>query len=114
MSTEVTRYDDVIDSRDLVEFIESNEGEMTDAELKPYRDFAKEFEDCAPDFHHGETAIHELHFTEYCIDLVSDLGYLPDDLPGFIESNINWHGVADDLKVDYSLIYFDGEGYYVR
>lgn len=61
-----------------------------------------------------EYMIAEDHFTDYCKELVSDLGYLPDDLPSFIESNINWDGVASDLKADYSTVTLDGEDYLHR
>lgn len=56
----------------------------------------------------------EDHFVAYCKDLVSELGYLPEELPAFIENNIDWDGVAEDLQVDYTSITFDGEDYYIR
>lgn len=105
---------DIIDSRELVEFIEGNEGVLTESELKPYRDFAEEFEDCAPDFHHGKVAIRYDHFTEYCRELTADLGWVPEELPWWINSAIDWDAVADGLSVDYSIIEFDGVEYYVR
>ena len=104
----------IIDSRDLIGFIEDNRDELPAHELQPYLDFAKEFEDYAPDYIHGEVAIRYDYFVWYCTELVSDIGYIPDDLPGLIESNINWEGIADDLKHDYAEIDFDGTAYYVR
>lgn len=60
------------------------------------------------------TLIADSYFTDYCKELVTDCGYLPRDLPGFIENNINWDGVADDLKADYSEVTLDGENYWHR
>jgi hypothetical protein len=60
------------------------------------------------------TLISEGYFEDYCKELVSDLGYLPDSLPDFISSNIDWAGVASDLQQDYTNIKFDGEDYLIR
>ena len=60
------------------------------------------------------TFIADSYFTEYAEDLCTDLGYLPDNLPDFVASNINWAGVADDLLVDYTEYELDGNTYYAR
>ena len=104
----------IIDSRDLIEFIEDNRNELPADELQPYLDFAEEFEDYAEDYHYGAIAIRYDHFAEYARELVYDVGCIPDNLPGWIESNIDWAGVADDLEHDYSGIEFDGTLYLVR
>jgi hypothetical protein len=66
------------------------------------------------EFDYGTTLIPEDYFVEYCKDLVSDIGDLPRDLPSYIENNIDWDGVADDLKQDYSEVEFRGETYLYR
>jgi hypothetical protein len=60
------------------------------------------------------TLIADSYFEESCKELVTDCGYLPKDLPAFIESNIDWSGVADDLKADYTEVTLDGETYWHR
>ncbi|QFG12146.1 Hypothetical Protein OBI_RACECAR_306 [Arthrobacter phage Racecar] len=60
------------------------------------------------------TLIAESHFQSYCEELCEDLGYLPKDLPAFLSNNINWSGVADDLKDDYNEVELDGETYFIR
>jgi hypothetical protein len=60
------------------------------------------------------TLIASGYFETYCEELCEDLGYIDKDLPDFIKSNINWSGVADDLKVDYSECELDGETYFIR
>lgn len=62
----------------------------------------------------GEAFIAESYFTDYCKQLCEDIGYLPKDLPGFIENNINWDGVADELKADYSTVTMFGNDWYWR
>jgi hypothetical protein len=63
---------------------------------------------------HGETMIPRDKWEDYCRELVEDCGYLPKDLPGFIENNINWSGVADDLEADYGSLTLDGTDYLYR
>lgn len=82
-------------------------------EFNDVNDFCNELEGYG-DFSHGETIISEDYFTEYCEELVKELGYLSTDLPSFIETNINWDGVASDLKIDYMQADFDGTAYFMR
>ena len=119
------------DSRDVIERIEelealeeifldpeSSEDDKAewarelDDELGQLRKFAESVgsSECP----HGMTFIADSYFTEYVEELCSDLGYFPQDLPGFISSNINWEGVASALRVDYSEYELDGNTYYGR
>lgn len=66
------------------------------------------------DWTHGATLIRRTHFKDYCKELVADIGDMPKDLPSYIENNINWDGVADDLEADYTTVEFDGVEYLVR
>jgi hypothetical protein len=63
---------------------------------------------------HGEALIPRDKWEDYCRDLVADIGDLPRDLPGYIENNINWSGVADDLEADYGSLSLNGEDYLFR
>ena len=47
-------------------------------------------------------------------ELTKECGYLPDNLPYFIAYNIDWKGVADDLKADYTEADYEGTTYYMR
>ena len=66
------------------------------------------------EFEHGCTLIDEDDFEEYVKDLVSDCGELPINLPQYIADNIDWSGVADDLRVDYSEVEYQGINYLFR
>jgi hypothetical protein len=63
---------------------------------------------------YGPTLVSENYFTDYIREFVSDCGYIPSDIPSFLENNIDWNGVADDLKVDYTCVTFDSEDWYIR
>ena len=93
-----------------------HEGSRDDAkeELLPFKELEEEAEGYAPDWHHGAALIRDSYFIEYCRELLSDIGDLPADLPGYIENNIDWDGVADDLKIDYTEVDFDGITYWIR
>lgn len=65
-------------------------------------------------FEFGTTLIDKDDFEEYCEDLVSDIGDLPKDLPSYISNNIDWSGIADDLRQDYSEVEFRGTTYLYR
>ena len=115
---EITNQDSFIDSRDVIERInelEDTHGDLDQLEkaelvaLKGLADNATcdEWED-------GEVLINENCFTEYCKELCEDMGDMPENLPWYIESNIDWDGVACDIKMDYTEVDFDGEVYFIR
>jgi len=134
--------DEIIDSRDVIERIEELEGELESAhealniepsfaswvkdqrlfsssdhfdeatELHALKKLQDEAEGYAPDWRYGATLIREDHFTEYCQELLDDIGDLPKDLPGYIA--IDWDKTADNLRVDYTEVDFDGTTYLVR
>lgn len=87
---------------------ESNYGE----ELEALEALADECEQISADWQHGETLIRDSYFTDYCKDLVSDIGVMPRDIPGYIV--IDWEATADNLRTDYSEVEYDGETYLIR
>lgn len=60
------------------------------------------------------TLIRDSYWEEYCEDMVKDIGDLPDNIPSYLYSNIDWKGVAEDLQVDYTSGEFDGVTYWAR
>ena len=83
-------------------------------ELVTLRELNDVGEDASPDWSYGATLIHEDYFVEYCREMLDDIGDLPKALPWYIENNIDWKGVAEDLKVDYIEVDFAGENYLIR
>lgn len=110
---------ELIDSRDLIDRIEELESiKVIDREpdeqdeLDELYEFAEEAQNVTSEWEHGATLIRDDHFEDYARELVTDIGYIPEDLPGWIE--INWEATADNLKTDYSSIEFRGETFWVR
>ena len=66
------------------------------------------------DFDYGETLISFDYFTEYCKELCGEIGAVTTNMPWYIESNIDWEGVAEDIKMDYTEIDFDGQIFYMK
>lgn len=58
-------------------------------------------------FENGVTLISENSFQEFVRDCV----FLPDNLPALIENNIDWNGIADDMRVDYTEVEYEGKTY---
>lgn len=135
--TDFNNQSEVIDSRDVIARIEeltaerdeyvsgAPDGTETPApelwaednpelarELDSLEKLASQGEDYAPDWEHGETLIHNDYFTAYCEELVKDTADLPKGIPPYIV--IDWQATADNLRVDYTEIDFDGEAYLVR
>lgn len=136
--TTICNTDDIIDSRDIIDRIEeledlcaNNDGEelapdengeveydgvnLTSEyeELITLREVAKQGEQVADDWEHGEAMIHEDYFTEYAEELADDIGAI-DANASWPLCCIDWDAAAEQLKVDYDEIDFDGHTYYIR
>lgn len=81
-------------------------------ELTALKNLADEGANESSDWAYGETLIHENYFTEYAQQLVEDIGDLPRGFPHYIV--LDWEQTAENIKVDYSTVDFDGETYYIR
>jgi hypothetical protein len=136
--------DDVIDSRDIIERIEylsvydyqvcpecgctlgdiHDEGcsepdpvdNLTEEDKEELRILDALQDDCegyASDWRHGATLIRDSYFTQYAKNLAEDLGYIKR----YVEwplNHINWEAAAEELKVDYTEVDYDGVSYWVR
>jgi antirestriction protein len=73
--------------------------------------------DLGGDLHrHAEnepTAIPEDEFEEYAQELAEEIGALPKDAK-WPANHIDWHAAANELRVDYRTVEFDGVTYLVR
>ena len=115
---EITNQDSVIDSRDVIARIDELEDTYDDlnqfemAELVALKGLA---DDATCDaWGYGKVLVNKNYFTEYCKELCEDIGDVPGELPWYIESNIDWDGVADAIEMDYTKVDFDGEIYLIR
>lgn len=110
---DIDEWEDIDDVDDITDedFIDSNEDDIS--HLESITNFCDELEDYG-DFKYGEVIIHEDYWVEYCEELCKDLGEIPSKLPWYIENHIDWDGVADELKIDYTTATYDGDEYYMR
>ena len=63
-------------------------------------------------FEYGIQLIHENDIDDYLHELLLDCGYIPKDLPSWIE--IDWQATCDNMKEDYSELELNGNTFYVR
>ena len=121
--------DDVIDSRDIIQRIEeiqdllpdcageimpgtSDEIQELKIELAALKALAKEGE-ASPDWPYGETLIRDSYFEDYAQEFAEDCCEMPksDVWPLYC---IDWERAANDLKMDYMSVDFDGINYWIR
>lgn len=136
---DITKYDDIIVSRDVIERIWELEGEQYEAmgglsciedmdeetrktfldwesdnghELDALRELASQGEGF-PDWRYGATLIRDSYFEDYAQDLAADLGLLQQGAT-WPYTCIDWERAARELKMNYSMVTFDGVDYWTR
>ena len=87
-------------------FLEYWEDELTQIEE------IDNIEDNCEEFSYGCTLIDEDDFEDFVKEDLEDCGYIPKDLPTWIE--INWEATAKNVKYDYSEIEYQGTTYLYR
>ena len=141
MTREITSYDDIIDSRDVIARIEELESDLEAErerlsiaialpdhedtiqghrdqiedlknELAPLRALAEQGED-VEDWQHGATLIRDSYFEEYAEQLAEELDLIPADAT-WPATCIDWEAAADELQTEYTSVEFDGVTYWVR
>lgn len=132
MNTTVpTNMDNIIDSRDVIaridelellgaangdEFINGDTSELDPEEaeeLAALRSLAEQGEGYVPDWRYGETLVRDDYFEDYARELAEDIGAI-DREAGWPAYCIDWERAADDLKIDYTELTFDGVTYWAR
>lgn len=121
----------VVDSRDVNDYIEHLESNLTElqeqddeneneeseetSQIREQVDSLREFiEECRQyntDWDYGAQLIPIDRFTEYAEELVKDVGDLPQNIPDYIV--IDWGETAENLKEDYTEVTYLGESYYI-
>lgn len=122
MNKNISNTEDVLDVRDIIERFEELESsedrdEYDEQEFKSLQSLLDELcgnggdEQWKGDWY-PLILIREDYFEEYCEELVSDIGDLPREIPSYIE--IDWKATAENIKVDYFSVDFDGVTYWTR
>jgi hypothetical protein len=130
MADEITNSEDIIDSRDVIarieelrrnrEIAEDPEGpdpeffpDWEEDELLRLEALAVEGSDYAEDWEYGAALIRDSYFVEYAQELAEDIGAVNRDA-AWPNNHIDWGAAAEELKVDYTGVDFDGVTYWVR
>ena len=66
------------------------------------------------EFEYGCTLVDENDFEEYCEEELEQCGYFDKDFPQWIKNNIDWEGIASDMKEDYQEVDYQGTSYLYR
>lgn len=137
MTDPITKYDDIIDSRDIIARIEELQNDFREATGDDPRDFAMSTEDYmmglsedeaeeltalidlaaegerSPGWRYGETLIRDSYFEDYAQQLAEDIGAISNDhqWPNYC---IDWERAARELQMDYTCVEFDGVDYWIR
>lgn len=112
-------YEDIIDSRDLIEelnTLEALEPEALDEEqrarLAALKAICEEGERYFDDWTYGVPLVADYYFTDYARVLLEDCGDLPKNVPWYIA--IDWEQTARNIRLDYTSIEIDGRTYWGR
>lgn len=107
---------------DTFEEIDFTEETLDNYEVESFQDYwDKEYteinaintleDEVGSEWEYGVTLISEDDFEEYCENFIDDCGYISKDTPGLIRNNIDWSGIADDMKQYYTEVEFRGTIY---
>ena len=112
MSAQINKYDNVIDSRDLLDFIKTYEGDDLTQEEKEIFEEAKRLTE-----EYGESfaLIRYSYIEEYEEELVRECYSIPEEL-NWLFYHVDWESVVRDLKMGGDLFEdeFCGVAYYVE
>ena len=133
MATDFSSTDDIIDVRDVIARVEELRAERDECEdgtelLAEWNDAngdeLRTLEALLSDLagYGGDeewegnwypvTLIHESHFVDAMRELCEDIGDVPGGFPAYIA--IDWEKTADNLRVDYSSVTYDGQEFWYR
>lgn len=130
MSTTPSKFDDIIDSRDIIERIKELEVERDDYDPSvggswqdTHQDDAEELailialqdeaSGYSPDWTYGSTLVRDSYFETYAQELADDLG-LTRDNESWPYTCVDWERATAELRQDYTCISFDGVDYWIR
>jgi cell division septum initiation protein DivIVA len=82
-------------------------------ELRALQELCDEGEGYCPDWRYGVGLIRDSYFQQYAMDFADDIGAINRE-NHWPNNCINWEQAADDLKMDYTSLEFEGVTYWAR
>ena len=108
-------YEEMTESFEDIRFeeeeIESWKEDFED-ELKEIEEIDDVENELGSEFEYGVTLVDVDDFTDYCEELMEEFGYINKDFPSWIE--IDWEATANNVKVDYMEVIYQGNSYLGR
>ena len=86
--------------------------EYFEEELKEIEEIDDVENEFGSEFEYGVTLVDVDDFEEYVEELLEDIGYIPKDFPSWIE--IDWESTANNVKIDYMEVTYQGNSYLGR
>ena len=108
-------YEEMTESFEDIRFeeeeIESWKEDFED-ELKKIEEIDDVENELGSEFEYGVTLVDVDDWEEFVEQDLEDIGYIPKDFPSWIE--IDWEATANNLKVDYMEVTYQGNSYLGR
>lgn len=102
---------DIFDSRDIPAALEEAREDDDEQLVADIEALIEDIKD-EPDYEYGMTLIADHYFEQYCEQLAEDIGYVGDGNP--MSSYIDWERWANDCKMDYAAVEFQGTTFWYR
>jgi len=110
----ITNEVDIIDTRDLLDYIAELDPTRDADELYTLSDIIAEVRDNSNESpEDGVSLVHNSYLTNYARELAEEIGAVPPKLEWPLYC-IDWEYAARELKVYYSYLNFDGVRYWYR
>ena len=113
---EINNAEDMLDSRDIVEYYESiiDDMDADDEEIFALGELIEQGQTLI-DWDNGVTLIRDNYFVEYAKQYADDVGAVDfSATAAWPFDHIDWESAADDLQFDYTALDFDGVTYWAR
>ena len=110
-------YEEMTESFEDIRFeeeeIESWKEDFED-ELKEIEEIDDVENELGSEFEYGVTLVDVDDFEDYCEELMEEFGYINKDTPQLIKNNIDYKGITEDMKYDYTEVTYQGNSYLGR
>ncbi len=117
---EITAHDDRIDSRDVINRFEelsyAADNDFIDEDEKVELKSLAKLMLIGMDFDewdYGMVLVHETDFVEFVKEFRQECDHeLFDAMPDIYKANLDWSGIAEDMRSDFTVITWEGETFY--
>jgi hypothetical protein len=105
--------DDIIDTRDVIEWIDEQDEDDEDTDLALVADAQRVIDEVGDAAKYGAALVRESYFEDYARELAEDVGAISgrEEWP---LTCIDWERAARELQMDYTAIEVAGFTYFVR